>query len=483
MSGKRPGRRGKAAAAAAPAAPVQPEPEPQQEVAVEQEQAPADDTQAPAITKAVTKTQTQPTRDEKPPAVEEEDFSKDIKEALNYSDENHVNSPVRYPFDEHDAAGPTTSKFLPRLASTYHVLSHSILPHLVSLLLLICLLTGSYVAYAANSSARSKMTELQSQLRATNSKLSALEKSSQQVVNLASAVQSLSAVVQDVQQLQQWQQEAAGSLNITSQDTSSLKTDLSSIKLHLGNLTEQLAAAAEALASSPNASIIAATIQSLAPVPVPSPEPTTFWHDASFKAAAVKALQGDIIPMQSSQLAESITAHSSLPDGIPLAVKLQRVRWSIMHSSSQPFLHPLADELLLTAHIAKPGMCLPLEQASGASYVDIKLRKGTQKPVAAVSLHLPVDLLDVSSTPKQFDVHTFNDSSISASSSSSADGSVQTGMQQQGSFLLEPAANKQQYTFILTQPEPAAYLRLRVLSNQGDKQHSCLYRVAVHEGQ
>jgi hypothetical protein len=477
MSGKRPGRRGKAAT---PAAPAQPESEPQQEVAAEQEQVP-DTAQAPATTRAPANTQTQPPRDETPLPVQHEDFSKDITEALNYSDENHVNSPVHFPPDEQDAAGPTTFKLLPKLASTYQMICPSILPHVVSLLLLICLLTGSYVAYTANSSARSKMTELQSQLRATNSKLSGLEKSSHQLVNLASVVQSLSAVLQDVQQLQQWQQEASGSLDSTSQDTASLRTDLSSIRSQLSNLTEQLAAAAVSLASSPNASIIAATIQALAPVSEPAPEPTTFWRDPYFKAAAVKALQGDITPMQSSQLADSIAAHSRLPDSIPLAVRLQRLIWSTTHSSSQPFVHPLADELLLTAHVAKPGMCLPLHQASGASYVDIKLRTGTQQPVAAVSLHLPVDLLVISSAPKQLDVLTFNDSSISTGSND--DGSAQQGMQQQGSFTLKPAAGKQQYTFMLAHPAPAAYLRLRVMSNQGNQQHTCLYRVAVHEGQ
>jgi hypothetical protein len=440
MSGKRPVRRGKAAAAAA-AAPADDDAEqPQQPQQPQQPHQPEQPAPHGAAAQSAATEAGASLADLGHSAFEQEHHQQPLGggEAAESSDQAHEAAPRSRPSRLLRGLGQG-------LARGARAASARLAP-LLPALLLAWLLAGSIAAHRAGAGAGARISQLQGQLAAASARLAGLERSLQQVPGLAAAVQSLEALEARVQLLQQWRGEAARALEGAARAAASQDSQLAVIRGELDGLALALDSAAAA-----------------APAPAAPPPPPP-------PAALAPALPF----WQGAQLADGVAAHSALaPSGLPLMLRALRLLWRLTQGPSQPFQHPLADALLVRAHSARPGACLPLEQTPAGTFVDLRLLPGGQPP-AAITLHMPPLLLDTGGLPSRIELLTYNASGTSASASKTGG-----GMRRQGSY--SPAPGASQATFrLLGEPAPADRLRIRVLSNQRDRRYTCLYPVAVH---
>ena len=136
-------------------------------------------------------------------------------------------------------------------------------------------------------------------------------------------------------------------------------------------------------------------------------------------------------------------------------------------------VHPHADEWVLSSGAQAPGECLALDGTRG--WVDVRLREAVAVDSVTVEHVHPLVAYDVSSAPKEVTVSGWN---RTKTASATRGGARRLGTARYD--IASPAGSMQ--TFNMTEGGGAVvdHVRFEVLSNYGNADWTCLYRLRVH---
>ncbi|GMH41280.1 hypothetical protein BSKO_09190 [Bryopsis sp. KO-2023] len=176
----------------------------------------------------------------------------------------------------------------------------------------------------------------------------------------------------------------------------------------------------------------------------------------------------------------SVVGHSALLRGFHLCTWSSFALWpcfiefcmecSKTMGFGAQMIHPLADELVLRPGTL-PGRCLPLAGSSGS--IDVRLRA----PVAITAITLEhIDKRIAyrgqwSPAVKEFEVWGFN---------ATRKGKGMEGFEELGRYAFEEDGRHVQTFDMVDGKLPVSHIRLKIISNHGSGDYTCLYRVRVH---